>query len=97
MAVPSRTISIISGCLSLTTIAAGAVYWFVGSAQTLAGGLDVLTTAVGVLWILGIGFTFASALAIAALLRGEPRTIPMTVIIGESLLFLFFIIGIALS
>jgi hypothetical protein len=97
MAVPSRTISIISACLSLATIAAGAAYWCVGSAETLAGGVDVLTTAVGVFWILGIGFTFASGLAILALIRGEPRMIPMSVIIGESLIFLFFIIGIALS
>lgn len=81
----------------MATIVAALVYWFSESSGTLAVGAELLSQAIGVFWILGIGFTIASSVGMFALVRGEPRTIPIVVIASESILFLLFIMGIALS
>ena len=66
-------------------------------AESLVVGADVFAKAIAVFWIMGIGFSLASTVAIVALLRGEPRKLPIAVIAVESLLFVLIIVGLALS
>lgn len=94
----SQTIGIISACISAATTVVAAIYWFAGSpAESLAIGVEALAKTIAIFWILGIGFTIASTVAIIALLRGEPRGLPMIVIVAESLLFAAIIISLAVS
>lgn len=89
-------LSVISAALAALTVAVAGIYWFTAGG-TLAVAADLLVRAAGVLWILGIGFTAASGIAILAISRGESPRLPFIVIGAEILGFLFMILAIALS